>query len=95
MVTNGIVVRVAGVVVDVEFASGNLPGIDNAILIDREGTDEERELVVEVQEHLDPSTVRGIAMGGTSGLRRGMAARDTGHPIRVPVGPPTLGRMFN
>jgi F-type H+-transporting ATPase subunit beta len=85
-------VRVAGVVVDVEFPSGDLPSIHNALLIQQELQDH---LVVEVQEHVDPHTVRAIAMGGTSGLRRGLAVRDTGQPIRVPVGSQTLGRMFN
>jgi F-type H+-transporting ATPase subunit beta len=85
-------VRVAGVVVDAEFPSGDLPSIHNALIIDQEL---EQHLVVEVQDHVDPHTVRAIAMGGTSGLRRGLAVRDTGQPIRVPVGPHTLGRMFN
>jgi F-type H+-transporting ATPase subunit beta len=79
-------------VVDAEFPSGDLPSIHNALEVDRELMDN---LVVEVQEHVDPRTVRAIAMGGTSGLRRGLAVRDTGQPIRVPVGPQTLGRMFN
>jgi F-type H+-transporting ATPase subunit beta len=85
-------VRIAGVVVDAEFPSGDLPSIHSALVVEREL---EQQLVVEVQEHLDPHTVRTIAMGGTSGLRRGLAVRDTGQPIRVPVGPRTLGRMFN
>jgi F-type H+-transporting ATPase subunit beta len=84
-------VRVAGVVVDAEFPSGDLPSIHNALVIQRA----QEQLVVEVQEHLDPHTVRAIAMGGTSGLRRGLTVRDTGQPIRVPVGSQTLGRMFN
>ncbi len=53
------------------------------------------DLVVEVQEHIDPHAVRGIAMGSTTGLRRGLPVIDTGGPISVPVGPATLGRMFN
>jgi F-type H+-transporting ATPase subunit beta len=88
----GTVVRVAGVVIDAEFPSGDLPSIHNALIIDREG---DQDLVVEVQEHVDPLTVRTIAMGGTSGLRRGLSVRDTGQPIHVPVGQETLGRMFN
>jgi len=86
------VVRVAGVVVDAEFASGDLPSIHNALVVRQ---DEDSALVVEVQEHIDPRTVRTVAMGGTAGLRRGLPVRDTGHPIRVPVGRVTLGRMFN
>ena len=93
MERTGTVVRVAGVVVDAEFPSGALPSIHNALLIERD--EDVPELHIEVQEHLDPHTVRAVAMGGTSGLRRGLIVRDTGHPIRVPVGRPTLGRMFN
>jgi len=85
-------VRVAGVVVDAEFASGDLPSIHNSLLVQR---DDGPELTIEVQEHIDPRTVRAIAMGSTAGLRRGLPVLDTGHPIRVPVGRATLGRMFN
>ncbi len=88
----GHVVRVAGVVVDAEFASGDLPSIHNGLLVQR---DDGPELVIEVQEHIDPHTVRAIAMDSTAGLRRGLPVLDTGHPIRVPVGRATLGRMFN
>ena len=88
----GNVVRVAGVVIDAEFASGDLPGIHDALTIQR---DDGPELVLEVQEHIDPRTVRAIAMSSTDGLRRGLSVVDTGDPIRVPVGRPTLGRMFN
>ncbi|MDY6875347.1 MAG: F0F1 ATP synthase subunit beta [Chloroflexota bacterium] len=92
MARTGTVARVAGVVVDAEFASGDLPSIHNGLLVQR---DDGPELVVEVQEHIDPHTVRAIAMGGTAGLRRGLAVLDMGHPIRVPVGRATLGRLFN
>ena len=92
MARTGTVARVAGVVVDAEFASGDLPSIHNALTIRR---DDGPELVVEVQEHIDPRTVRAVAMGGTAGLRRGLPVLDAGHPIRVPVGRATLGRMFN
>ncbi len=88
----GAIVRVAGVVVDTEFPSGDLPSIHNALLIERE---DKTDLVVEVHEHISPHVVRTIAMAGTSGLRRGLVVRDTGQPIHVPVGPQTLGRMFN
>jgi F-type H+-transporting ATPase subunit beta len=83
---------VAGVVVDADFPSGDLPAIHNALRIERDG---EQPLIVEVQEHISPFTVRGIAMSGTSGLQRGLPALDTGDPITVPVGPPALGRLFN
>lgn len=82
----------AGVVVDAEFASGDLPSIHNALIVQR---NDEPELVIEVQEHVDPRTVRAVAMSSTAGLRRGLPVLDTGQPIRVPVGRATLGRMFN
>jgi len=81
-----------GVVIDVEFPSGNLPGINNALEI---LVDENRNEVFEVREHINASTVRAISMGTTSRLRRGMRVIDTQNPIQVPVGPSTLGRMFN
>ncbi|MBN1873190.1 MAG: F0F1 ATP synthase subunit beta [Anaerolineae bacterium] len=84
--------RVVGVVVDAEFASGDLPSIHNALQIERE---DGSKLVLEVQEHIDPRTVRAIAMESTAGLRRGLSVLDTGNPITVPVGQITLGRMFN
>src|SRR3989442_11836531 len=52
-------------------------------------------LVLEVQQHLGNNVVRAVAMGPTDGLRRGVQVRNTGAPISVPVGPPTLGRLFN
>lgn len=88
----GRVVQVMGAVVDVEFPSEQLPGIYDAVEIEREGRDS---LVLEVQQHLGRDTVRTVAMDATDGLRRGMAAINTGAPITVPVGPSTLGRIFN
>ncbi len=90
--TPGLLARVVGVVVDAVFPSGDLPSIHNALVVQR---DDGPDLVVEVQEHIDPHAVRGIAMGSTTGLRRGLPVIDTGGPISVPVGPATLGRMFN
>jgi len=92
LVQNGVIVRVLGVVVDVAFPSGDLPGIHNALVIP--GADED-DLVLEVQEHINSSTVRTIAMAGTAGLRRGLEVLDTGSPILVPVGKDTLGKLFN
>jgi F-type H+-transporting ATPase subunit beta len=83
---------VAGVVVDAEFASGDLPSIHNALVVQH---DDGPDLLIEVQEHINPHTVRGVAMDSTSGLRRGLLVQDTGHPIRVPVGRAILGRMFD
>lgn len=88
----GRVARVMGVVVDAVFAVGDLPSISSALLVRRP---DDSHLVVEVQEHVDPRTVRCIAMSSTTGLRRGMEVIDTGSPIQVPVGDATLGRMFN
>ena len=92
MASEGIVVRVVGVVVDVEFPAGDLPSIHNALEIRQE---DDSKLIVEVQEHIDARTVRAIAMGNTTGLRRGLSVLDTGSSIQVPVGRKTLGRMFN
>jgi F-type H+-transporting ATPase subunit beta len=88
----GTIARVAGVVVDAEFPSGDLPSIHDALVIQR---DDGPQLVIEVEEHVDPRTVRAIAMGSTAGLSRGLRVVDTGQPIRVPVGRATLGRLFN
>ena len=88
----GSITRVMGVVVDVAFPRGDLPSINHALYLQRGA---EAILVLEVQEHLDANTVRTIAMGATEGLRRGIPVIDSGHPIRVPVGRATLGRIFN
>ena len=88
----GIIVRAVGVVVDVEFQTGNLPSIHNALKVIQ---NKKTPLILEVQEHIDANTVRTIAMGSTAGLRRGLAVEDSGAPIKVPVGKPTLGRIFN
>ena len=85
--------QVIGPVVDVEFPPGQLPPLYTAIEVDRK--DEERPLVIEVSQHLGDNVARCVAMATTDGLVRGMAARDTANPIRVPVGPNTLGRMFD
>jgi F-type H+-transporting ATPase subunit beta len=87
----GRVVQVMGPVVDVEFPSGGLPEIYDAVEIARDGG----KLVVEAQQHLGNEWVRCIAMDSTDGLRRGMPAISTGEPIQVPVGRATLGRIFN
>ena len=87
----GIVTRVRGSVVDVEFDRGRLPAINDAMTIELDGR---VRLVAEIQEHLDLQTVRAVAMGNTSGLRRGAIAR-RGGPICVPVGEEVLGRLIN
>jgi F-type H+-transporting ATPase subunit beta len=88
----GHIVQVIGPVVDLEFPPEQLPDIMNAVHIPLETGGR---LVLEVQTHLGNNWVRTIAMGPTDGLRRGMPAIDQGGPISVPVGPPTLGRIFN
>lgn len=87
----GTITQVVGVVVDVEFTTGKLPAIYDALEIKR-GKDT---LVFEVAQHLDEHTVRAIAMSSTDGLKRGDAAEATGAPISVPVGEQTQGRMFD
>jgi len=88
----GRVTAVSGSVVDVTFPPGALPAINTALEIDWDGP---TRLVVEVHQHLDPLTIRGVAMQETAGLRCGVAVRDTGMPIRVPTGPAVLGRLIN
>src|SRR5690606_5385041 len=91
----GRVVQVTGPVVDVEFPSGHLPDLLNAIKIDTESEGIKIHLTLEAAQHLGNNTVRCVAMSGTDGLRRGMPAVDTGQPISVPVGRNSLGRIFN
>ena len=92
----GKIARVIGPVVDVEFPEGQLPEIRNALFISNPAIDEtEDNLVVEVAQHLGNNVVRTIAMDITDGLVRGMAAKDTGSPIMVPVGAEALGRVLN
>ena len=90
--TTGRVVQVMGGVVDVEFPSENLPDIYDAVEVPRENDDP---LVLEVEKHLGENWVRCVSMDTTDGLQRGVAAVATGAPIKVPVGPTTLGRIFN
>ncbi|MGB3864008.1 MAG: F0F1 ATP synthase subunit beta, partial [Xanthobacteraceae bacterium] len=86
----GRITQVIGAVVDVQF-EGHLPAILNAL----ETKNGDNRLVLEVAQHLGESTVRTIAMDTTEGLVRGQNVADTGAPIRVPVGPGTLGRIMN
>jgi F-type H+-transporting ATPase subunit beta len=93
MASMGEVVQVMGPVVDCRFPAENLPEILNAIHI---RDDKSRiDLVCEVAQHLGDDIVRAVALASTDGLVRGMDAEDTGSPIKVPVGPQTLGRVFN
>ena len=88
----GKIVQIQGGVVDVEFPAEQLPQIYEAVEIERSGQDS---LVLEVEKHLGHNWVRCVAMDTTDGLRRGDPVEATGGPISVPVGPATLGRLFN
>ncbi len=90
--STGKVIQITGPVVDIEFPAGELPAILNAVEIDR---GKEDPLICEVQQHLGNNWVRSVAMTTTDGLARGIAAKDTGGPISVPVGQVTLGRVFD
>ncbi|MEP0765604.1 MAG: F0F1 ATP synthase subunit beta [Fimbriimonadia bacterium] len=91
MASVGQVVQVMGPVVDCRFPADQLPEILSAVEIG----DADNPLICEVAQHLGDDIVRTVAMSSTDGLVRGMDARDTGGPIKVPVGPQTLGRVFN
>ena len=88
---NGIIRRVIGPVVDVQFPSGKLPDIYNAIEV-KLG---DKKIVMEAVQHIGDNSVRCISLFSTDGLSRGCPAVDTGAPIKMPVGEATLGRMFN
>ena len=89
----GRIAQIIGAVVDVEFEPQGLPGLFHALEVKRPGTEET--ITLEVQQHIGNSWVRCIAMTPTEGLRRGLAVEDTGDAILVPVGPETLGRVFD
>ncbi len=91
----GRIIEIKGVVIDAVFAD-QLPAIYNALSIDITDSDgSARTLIAEVQQHLGDDRVRAVAMDSTDGLARGVACVDTGNPISVPVGAPTLGRLWN
>jgi F-type H+-transporting ATPase subunit beta len=92
----GKIKQIIGPVVDVEFGSGKVPPIYQAIRVtNKTNSDKEWNLTLEVSQHLGENTVRCIAMDATDGLTRGQAALDTGDQIMMPVGPETLGRILN
>ena len=92
---DGKVVEIVGPVVDIRFPSDALPQIQNAVETEVSDDGHTRRLVLEVAQHLGNDTVRCVALAPTEGLRRGVPAHDTGAPIKVPVGPKVLGRLFN
>src|SRR3974390_917985 len=91
--TRGKIVQVLGAVVDIEFPPDHLPEIYNEVQTQPEGSN--KVLSLEVEQLLGNNWVRCVAMGSTDGLQRGIDAIDLGAPITVPVGPKTLGRIFN
>src|SRR5437764_6993885 len=86
---DGKIVQCIGAVVDVEFPRNAMPKVYDALKM--EGS----ELTLEVQQQLGDGVVRTIALGSSEGLRRGMIIQNTGNPIMVPVGQPTLGRIMD
>ncbi len=87
--SSGKIVQIIGAVIDVEFPRDSMPKVYEALTVEEAG------LTLEVQQQLGDGVVRTIAMGGTDGLKRGMATAATGAPISVPVGKATLGRIMD
>ncbi|MGA9379261.1 MAG: F0F1 ATP synthase subunit beta, partial [Phormidium sp.] len=93
---SGRITQIIGPVVDVEFPSGKMPRIYNALIVQgKNEAGQEMSVTCEVQQLLGDNQVRAVSMSTTDGLIRGMEAVDTGAPISVPVGAGTLGRIFN
>jgi len=90
---NGRIVSIIGPVIDVSFGDGKLPEIFNALEVEVPETG--RKLVLEVEQLIGDNTVRTVALDSTEGLLRGLEVFDTGSAIKVPVGPQSMGRMFN
>ncbi|EWH09292.1 F0F1 ATP synthase subunit beta [Catenovulum agarivorans DS-2] len=90
--SSGLVVQVIGAVVDIEFPQGSVPQVYDALKVE-EG--DIAGLTIEVQQQLGGGVVRGIAMGSSDGLRRGLKVVNTGEPVSVPVGTQTLGRIMD
>ena len=89
--SKGNIVQIIGTVVDVEFPPDQLPNIYNALETDLDG----EKLVLEVEQLVGNNWARCLALGSTDGLSRGQEVSDTGAPVQVPVGDPSLGRLFN
>jgi F-type H+/Na+-transporting ATPase subunit beta len=88
----GRVAAVHGVVMDIDFPLGQLPGIGHALVVSRDNLPP---VIVEVQAQLSSLTVRCISLALPTAVRRGLKVADTGQPVMVPVGDATLGRVFN
>jgi F-type H+-transporting ATPase subunit beta len=91
----GRIVRVIGPVLDVEFGPDTMPAIYNALKVKTDSPIGPVDVTAEVEAHLEDNVVRAIAMSSTDGIQRGMEATDTGGPMMMPVGPSTLGRIWN
>src|SRR5579883_396789 len=93
----GTVVQVAGPAVDCQFPEGQIPLVYTAIRVTSEGFDVPQpiDIICEAQQHIGEGRVRTVALQPTEGLVRGMKAISLGHPVEVPVGPETLGRVLN
>ena len=92
----GQISQIIGPVLDVSFPPGKMPNIYNAITVDaKNASGEDVCVTAEVQQLLGDNMVRAVSMSATDGLMRGMNVQDTGAPLSVPVGPETLGRIFN
>jgi len=92
----GCITQIIGPVLDVAFPPGKMPGIYNSLIVKgKTQTGEELTVTCEVQQLLGDHCVRAISMSATEGLTRGMEVVDTGNPLTIPVGEPTLGRIFN
>lgn len=87
--SEGQIAEIIGAVVDVAFPQNAVPKVYDALHV------QDKNIVLEVQQQLGDGVVRTIAMGVTDGLSRGLSVRNTGHPITVPAGKPTLGRIMN
>jgi F-type H+/Na+-transporting ATPase subunit beta len=87
----GKITQIVGVVVDIEFSVDTLPAIYNALTVRLD----DKDITLEVAQHLSESSVRAISLSSTDGLKRGSEVTDTGASISVPIGDATLGRMFN
>ncbi|OGS08460.1 MAG: F0F1 ATP synthase subunit beta [Elusimicrobia bacterium RIFOXYA12_FULL_51_18] len=91
----GKIVQIIGPVIDVEFKQGELPRIYNALKVKYKEDGQEKTLVAEVAQHLGDNTVRAITLGTTTGLSKGIEVKDTGGPLKVPVGEGCLGRLVD
>ena len=90
---SGRIAQIIGAVIDVEFPAGELPALYNALEV--EAPDRDDRVVLEVEQHVGDGRVRCVSMRPTEGLSRGLPVADLGGPISVPVGAPTLGRVFD